>query len=327
MAASFSSPTLYTIANDLSKMQVQTTVDESDIGRISIGQEATFTVDAYPDESFSGTVSQIRLAPVTVQNVVNYTVVISVDNRELKLMPGMTANVKIMVGSARDVLRVPNLALRFQPPADLVDSAAVARARERSGGRGAGDTSRVSMRGPWAGGQGGPEADARRQRFQAVRDSINAAHGGAMDRDALMAEVRKTLGITGSGPGRPGGMRRESSPGAHVVMPQENASYGITQVFPEFQKSASSVAREVGTGRVWVMNAQGKLDPVALRTGLTDGRFTEVHTDALKPGDQIVLGVSSTNPAAEQSASPLTGGNRGPAGGPGGGGGGPRGMR
>ena len=184
-------------------------------------------------EQRAGTVSQIRLAPVTVQNVVNYTVVISVDNRELKLMPGMTANVKIMVGSAREVLRVPNLALRFQPPADLVDSAAVARARERSGGRGGqggGDTSRAGMRGPWAGGQGGPEADARRQRFQAVRDSINAAHGGGMDRDALMAEVRKALGITGSG--RTGGMRRESAPAARVVMPQENKSYGITQVFP-----------------------------------------------------------------------------------------------
>src|SRR5512140_335594 len=116
VAASFSSPTLYTIANDLRKMQVLTTVDESDIGRISIGQEATFTVDAYPDERFSGTISQIRLNPVSVQNVVNYTVVISVDNVQLKLMPGMTASVRIMVASIKDVLKVSNMALRLQPP-------------------------------------------------------------------------------------------------------------------------------------------------------------------------------------------------------------------
>jgi HlyD family secretion protein len=88
VAASFSSPTLFTIANDLKKMQVQTTVDESDVGRISIGQPATFTVDAYSDETFSGMVSQIRLAPQSIQNVVNYIVIIDVQNDQLKLMPG-----------------------------------------------------------------------------------------------------------------------------------------------------------------------------------------------------------------------------------------------
>jgi HlyD family secretion protein len=122
VAASFSSPTLYTIANDLRKMQVQTTVDESDIGRVAIGQHAVFTVDAYPNENFEGIVSQIRLAPTTISNVVNYIVVIDFDNSELKLMPGMTANVKILVGEAHDVLRIPNLALRFQPSTDLIDT-------------------------------------------------------------------------------------------------------------------------------------------------------------------------------------------------------------
>lgn len=130
VAASFSSPTLYTIANDLRKMQVETTVDESDIGRISIGQHATFTVDAYPEETFEGIVSQVRLAPTTIQNVVNYIVIIDVDNNRLKLMPGMTANVKILVGEANNVLRIPNMALRFQPPADLVDSTALTQQHE-----------------------------------------------------------------------------------------------------------------------------------------------------------------------------------------------------
>ena len=137
VAASFSSPTLYTIANDLSRMQVLTTVDESDIGRISIGQEAAFTVDSYPEETFKGMVSQIRLAPVTVQNVVNYTVVIEVNNDQLKLMPGMTANVKILVANARNVLKIPNMALRFQPPAEAIDTAQANMPREGFGGSGA----------------------------------------------------------------------------------------------------------------------------------------------------------------------------------------------
>ena len=122
VAASFSSPTLFTIANDLKKMQVETTVDETDIGRISIGQEATFTVDAYPDDKFTGTVSQIRLAPQSIQNVVNYIVIIDVQNDQLKLMPGLTANVKILVASASNVLKVSNMALRFQPSADIIDT-------------------------------------------------------------------------------------------------------------------------------------------------------------------------------------------------------------
>ncbi len=130
VAASFSSPTLYTIANDLRRMQVQTTVDESDIGRVAIGQHATFTVDAYANEVFEGTVSQIRLAPTTIQNVVNYIVIIDVDNDRLKLMPGMTANVKILVGEAKGVLRVPNMALRFQPPGELIDSTALKQQQE-----------------------------------------------------------------------------------------------------------------------------------------------------------------------------------------------------
>ncbi|RPH37321.1 efflux RND transporter periplasmic adaptor subunit, partial [bacterium] len=136
VAASFSSPTLYTIANDLRRMEVLTTVDESDIGRISIGQEATFTVDAYPDERFSGTISQIRLAPVAVQNVVNYTVVVSVDNNQLKLMPGMTASVRILIASTHDVLKISNMALRLQPPTDLIDSTKLIAMRESFPGRG-----------------------------------------------------------------------------------------------------------------------------------------------------------------------------------------------
>jgi HlyD family secretion protein len=120
VAASFSSPTLFLIANDLSKMQILANVDESDIGQIKEGQEVRFTVQAQTDKKFSGTVSQIRLEPVTIQNVVNYTVVINVANEEGQLLPGMTATIDFLVGQAKNVLRVANAALRLKPSQEMV---------------------------------------------------------------------------------------------------------------------------------------------------------------------------------------------------------------
>ncbi len=114
VAASFNTPTLFTIANDLTKMQVEAKVDEADIGRIQIGQNASFTVDTYPGEKFSGTVSQIRLEPAVVQNVVTYTVIISAPNPEEKLFPGMTANISIVTQSPKGIC-VPAEALYFTP--------------------------------------------------------------------------------------------------------------------------------------------------------------------------------------------------------------------
>lgn len=116
VAASFSAPTLFTIANDMRKMQVQASVDEADIGNVTIGQDVTFRVDAFPEREFQGTVSQVRLAPVVTQNVVTYSVIIDVNNPDLKLMPGMTATVSIEVASREGVLRVPIQAIRFTPP-------------------------------------------------------------------------------------------------------------------------------------------------------------------------------------------------------------------
>ncbi|MFZ3122529.1 MAG: efflux RND transporter periplasmic adaptor subunit [Thermodesulfovibrionales bacterium] len=115
VAASFQTPTLFTIAQDLTKMQIDTNVAEADIGKVKQGQTVEFTVDAYPDSPFKGSVSEIRNAPITVQNVVTYDVVVKVHNPELKLKPGMTANVSIIVSSKKDVLRIPNAALRFRP--------------------------------------------------------------------------------------------------------------------------------------------------------------------------------------------------------------------
>jgi HlyD family secretion protein len=126
VASAFQAPVLFNIAKDLRKMQVDTSVSEADIGRLTTGMKATFTVDAYPDEPFTGRVRQIRSSPTTVQNVVTYDAVIDVDNTALKLKPGMTANVSLVVAHNDHALRVPNAALRFQPDMALLKQLGVA---------------------------------------------------------------------------------------------------------------------------------------------------------------------------------------------------------
>ncbi len=123
VAASLQAPNLFDIAQDLTKMQVDTNVSEADVGKVSVGQTATFTVDAYPGRTFRGTVREIRKAPINVQNVVTYDVVVAVDNPELMLFPGMTATVRILTGRREDVLRVPNAALRFRPDSVRTETA------------------------------------------------------------------------------------------------------------------------------------------------------------------------------------------------------------
>ena len=116
VAASLQAPTLFLIAEDLTKMQVDTNVDEADISRIQVGQQVSFTVDAFPGEMFKGQAVQIRQAPIVQQNVVTYNVVVAVVNPDLKLKPGLTANVRILVDRRADALKIPNAALRFRPP-------------------------------------------------------------------------------------------------------------------------------------------------------------------------------------------------------------------
>jgi HlyD family secretion protein len=122
VVASFNTPTLFSIANDLSKMQVYANVDEADIGQVKVGQKVDFTVDAFPDMVFAGRIGQVRLQPSVIQNVVNYTVLIDVENKDLKLLPGLTANISILVNEHDNVLRVPVNALHFSPPANYHNS-------------------------------------------------------------------------------------------------------------------------------------------------------------------------------------------------------------
>jgi HlyD family secretion protein len=134
VAAAFNTPVLFTIANDLTKMNIDASVSESDIGQVRAGQTAEFTVDAFPDDVFQGQVVQVRKSPSTVDNVVTYDTVIAVDNPEQKLFPGMTADVQILVAVRTNVLEIPNTALRFVPPDGVaVDLAAEASATNQTG--------------------------------------------------------------------------------------------------------------------------------------------------------------------------------------------------
>ena len=158
VAASFSTPNLFVIAQDLTKMKVEASIDEADIGQVKEGQPALFTVDSYPETQFHGQVNQVRLEPVIVQNVVNYKVVVQVSNDELKLRPGMTANVTIQTQSKEDVLKVPTAALRFNPMAFMpADDAAMAKTKGPNGPSGpSGPSGQGSRTGPGGAGTTSP---------------------------------------------------------------------------------------------------------------------------------------------------------------------------
>lgn len=184
VAASLSAPQLFLIANDLSRMQILASVDESDIGIIEEGQPARFTVQAYGDEPFTGTVRQVRLQSTTTENVVSYTAVVEVENRDGKLLPGMTATVDFLTGSATDVLTVPNSALRFRPTEEML-----AEMRAANGG---GDSARATARRQAAGASGAARSGA------AGSGSARPASSGRLWvlEDGKLSTVRVRTGIT-----------------------------------------------------------------------------------------------------------------------------------
>jgi HlyD family secretion protein len=228
VAASFQAPTLFSIAQDLTKMQIQADVDQSDIGRVQVGHEARFTVDAYPEDEFKGRVSQIRYNAQVNQNVVTYPVIIEVSNPDGKLRPKMTANVTFDVSKVKDVLRIPNAALRFKPPSEKEGD----KKKKASGGSGSGGS------------------------FE--RRAAQSAEGGGL----------------------------------------------------------SGAARSLGRGKdgqrqmqtVYLLGPENKLTPVQVRTGITDGRFTQIVEGNLKVGDTIVVGLAT---AKVEGPPPMGGGGQG----------------
>jgi HlyD family secretion protein len=158
VAASLSAPTLFTIANDLTRMEVHTNVDEADVGNIREGQDVSFTVDAHPNRRFRGNVLQVRNAPQVIQNVVTYDAVVRINNKELLLKPGMTANVQFLVSEKEDVLTIPNMALRFKPPEEKNETQDLLRQEQARA------APRVGQRRTSRGGGSGVGGDARRGR-------------------------------------------------------------------------------------------------------------------------------------------------------------------
>ena len=271
VAASMSAPELFIIAADLTKMRVIANIDESDVGRIRPGQVVSFTVDAYPSEEFEGTVSQIRLEPVVLQNVVTYATVIDVPNNELKLKPGMTATVTLEIARRENILRIQNSALRFRPTPDMfaVLNQPVPEILQRVGGGG-------GNRGGSAGGRGGGPgrggfgdmSDAERQRMRERMQNMSPE-----DRAAVFA------GRGGGGRGGRGGGRDRAGGGD---APRRRANQTDLLAVPAVERGATTIDALFAplevietNGLVWVLDAD-QLRPIEVRLGVTDGTATEL---------------------------------------------------
>jgi HlyD family secretion protein len=256
VAASFTAPVLFTIANDLKHMEVNASVDEADIGRVRSGQEVTFRVDAYPDRTFHGRVGQVRLQPTTVQNVVTYNTIITVDNDDGRLLPGMTATVSVIVRKSEDALRIPAAALRFRPEGFQAGSGGGRAARagapgaapgagggtRAAAGQGAGAPggfSAVRRGGDGSGGRGGPRADSAeagaaggegraalvfilndKGQPEPVRVRVGVSDGQYVEvQDGLPEGARVVVGIEGEGVRTPAA-RPSGSPSNNPFNPQ-----------------------------------------------------------------------------------------------------------
>ncbi len=274
VAASFQAPVLFTIAQDLTKMQVYAKTDESDIGQIRQGQKVTFRVDAFPRDTFGGTVTQVRMNPTTVQNVVTYDTVIDFDNPDLKLFPGMTAYITIPVATANSVLRVPNGALRYKPDLPQNEIRALLEKNGIVGGGGGRQSGGAAHTGDQsAQGQGG--ATQGQQSAQAAAGQRGQNGGG---------QHRQMGGQGGEQPG--GGAGRMNAAGTTSAAPVDRAT-------------------------IWKLGPDKQLVPVLIKTGITDHTVTEVVQvlkGSLNDGDQLVTGSASKSAGAGATRAPGMGG-------------------
>jgi len=284
VAASLQAPTIFTIAQDLTKMQIDTNVDEADIGRIRESQPVTFTVDSFPNQTFQGQVVQIRKSPKPVQNVVTYNVVIGVDNPDQKLLPGMTANVRVVIEARQDALKVPNTALRFRPVGD--EAPAPARTGALPGQPG-------GERRP---GGGLPPLEEIRARL--VKD-LKLTDEQQKKLDPILEESRSAFQALSRVPAE----RRRAA--AQQI--REEARKKIRALLtPEQQTQYDQMregqpARGGAAGRVFVLDGEGKPKAVAVQLGVTDGSFTEVLRGDLKDGEEVVIGTGGAGAAGPRA--------------------------
>ena len=286
VAASLQAPELFVIAQDLREMQVDTSIDEAEVGRISVGQPATFTVDSFPGRTFRGNVSQMRKAALVVQNVVTYIAVIKASNPDLSLFPGMTANVRIIVNTRENVLKIPNAALRFRP-AGATDAGA-------KGGAAA-----ASM--PLESGKGGDAQQAGRAERERLIKEFNLNTEQQAKVEAVYNDTRdkiRSLGVEDKAERRKqiDRFRAELRTRiADVLSPEQRERY-----------EAMSTSRTRGgatAGRVWSPDEAGRPMPIDVRVGLSDGSYSEVTSGEVTEGMQVIIGTLDAGKARQQQKS------------------------
>ncbi|HWA24684.1 MAG TPA: efflux RND transporter periplasmic adaptor subunit [Lacunisphaera sp.] len=320
VAASLNAPVLFTIANDLSKMQITAAVAEADIGSVTTNQAVNFTVDAFPGRSFSGQVTQVRNAPKTVSNVVSYDTIIAVDNRDLKLRPGMTANVSIVVANREDTLRVPNSALRVRLPdaASPVGSGAPAAGGSAATASAPGGAPTVAAN---RGGGGNGNGERRQRDGNGGGGSGGGANAGGGGN-----------GGGGGGGGRGGFLGQDATPEQRQKAREIMTEVGITNFREATQEQRDQFRKllvergviappaapgevTVTTRTVYRLPGGNKLatpEPVAIKVGITDGITSEV-VDGLKEGDVVITGLASATVTDAQQGpvrNPFGGGGR-----------------
>ena len=303
VAASLQAPELFIIARNLADMQVDSAIDESDVGRIRVGQIASFTVDSFPGRTFNGAVKQVRKAAQTVSNVVTYTVVISAANPDLNLLPGMTASVRIVTDRRDNVLKVANSALRFRPPGAVDDARAQGiTATPASTAAASGGASTPGAGAPGAGGgRGGLAAQRERLVTELKLDDDQKAKA-----DAIFAGMREKFMALRD-------MSEEERPKA-IERNRAEVREKIMVILSDEQKKryADIIAEQAGRapsrGRVWVGDAGGKTRSIPVRLGLTDGTSTEVLPGELKEGQEVLVGMALA--AGKGAAPPATRGPR-----------------
>lgn len=296
VAASLNAPVLFTIANDLSKMQISAAVAEADVGSVAAGQQVSFTVDAFPNRTFSGEVVQVRNAPKTANNVVTYETIINVSNADLKLRPGMTANVSIVVARRDAVLRVANAALRLRVPEGVaVKREETAKEKKAAASATKDGAPAAPTASPAAAGNGDAQGGGRRG-------------GGGMfanftpEQRQKMRQITAELGIDfRNGPPTPEQREqlRKAMVEAGLPVPEAPARPGEATV------TARKIYKLVGAAPTQ------SLEEITIKAGITDGTATEV-VDGLKEGDVIVTSVTVPNATARPAGTnnPFGGGRR-----------------
>ena len=272
VAASLQAPVLFVIARNLADMQVEASIDEAEIGRVAVGQEATFTVDSFPGRTFTGKITQVRKAAQVVQNVVTYVAIIAAPNPDLTLLPGMTTNVRIIVARRDNVLKLPNAALRYRPPGASVPANGSASAGPQ-GGQAQATRDRLTR-------ELGLDA-AQQTKLEAIQ-RVTAEKIAAISVDDP-AQRKKEIGR----------LRQQARTEiAAILNAEQRARY----------EALTAEQRGVVTtrGTVWLPDAtSGPARSVNVRLGISDGTFTEVLGGELKVGDAVIIGNAGSAGRAE----------------------------